>query len=439
MSFVRNAAGVLATRVGNIAVGVAASVVLARWLSVEDRGLYAVATTFAGVALLLGLMGWHDAAIYRVRRARAEVSRVAGAALIAAFTISAVGIAICFVAEPFITERFLDDAPSTVFLLAVGLFPVQLLGAYFAAIARAIDRFDLFNYYRIGTELLVLAGLVGTLVVAGGGLLAALATAVAARGAATLVFVAIILSKTGLTLRAGRAELGAHLRFGMKSYAQGIVGELHERVDVFAIAFVTGDPTLVAFYTIAAVVVGRLKTVPEAVGSALYPELAGLPPKEAASFVARVSRQSFAVVVAMVVGLQLVAGWLIPLLYGEAYAVAVEPMRILLFGMAVHTIYRVVARWFTAVDRQRANIITQAISAPLNLVLDLWWIPILGVAGAAWASTVSYFVEAALILVIFRQTTGIKINALIIPRREDLEAWGRRLRTVGERLRARFR
>ena len=76
MSFVRDAGSVVATATVGIPIGLVTNIILARWLSLEDRGLYALLTGFAALAFLLSEFGWSTSIVYRVRRSSVQIVRV---------------------------------------------------------------------------------------------------------------------------------------------------------------------------------------------------------------------------------------------------------------------------------------------------------------------------------------------------------------------------
>lgn len=431
MSFLGNATRVLLTSVASLALGLATNVVLARWLAVEERGLYAVATAFVAMALLLANLGWADASIYRLRRVRSSPPAVAGAGIVASLVASVLAVSACVVLQPWVSAELLDGAPAIVLYLALLSFPFRMLGNVFMAMARGLGRFDLQNRYRLITDLAILIALVAVLVGTRGGLIQVLVAAAAMRALCTLVFVAWMLRLTGASFRIRVDDLRDTARFGVKAWLWGLAGETHERIDLFMIAWLLADPKLVAFYTIAGNVVGRLKLVPEALGSVLFPQLSGLAPRPAAEFASLVARQALALTLAAIVALALTADFFVPLLFGAAYQPSVEPLRILLPAMAAHGIFRVLARWFNAMDRQGANIATQLFSLPLNVILNWLWIPRFGIAGAAAASLVSYSAEAVLIVLLFSRASGVGAGSVLLAKRSDVELLRRRLRGSG--------
>jgi O-antigen/teichoic acid export membrane protein len=70
MGLVRNVAAVLLTTAASIPLGMITGVILARRLSVADRGEYALLVTFSALICVFSQLGWPEAAIHRVRRHR---------------------------------------------------------------------------------------------------------------------------------------------------------------------------------------------------------------------------------------------------------------------------------------------------------------------------------------------------------------------------------
>ena len=64
---------------------------------------------------------------------------------------------------------------------------------------------------------------------------------------------------------------------------------------------------------------------------------------------------------------------------------------------------------------------TQAslITVVVNVALCVLWIPRAGIVGAAWASTVAYTVGATVMLLRFRQATGLPWTEILVPRPSD--------------------
>jgi O-antigen/teichoic acid export membrane protein len=430
MSFFRDAAGTLFTSTVNIPISIATSIVLTRWLEVDERGLYSVAMSFAMVAMMAGQLGWPSASVYRLRRMGSSPSQVTTTALAAMVAVSVLMAVVCVAFAPFMSRYFLDDAPPIVLYATVPLIPFQILAAALGGVSRGTDRFALQNWFQFFLTLAILVFAVVALIVMNAGLMGALLSMLAAQVVCTIVYGLLLVRQTGLARRIDWAEMWTSLRFGLKSYAQDLGSRLHERVDIFMIAALLKDPAQVAFYAIASTTLLRLRMVPDNIALAAYPQLAALEADRAADFACFATRQTLAGAVLMALGLAVVAPVLVPLAFGQPYEASVVPLLVLLPGTAFVSIYRVLARYFTALDRQQVNLVIQIVAVGSNVALDFWWIPRYGILGAAAGALASYTIEGLLVAFLFLRATGKGPAELVLIRRQDLELYRRRLESA---------
>ena len=83
MNFVRNAATLLLSNFVALPIAFVSGIVITRYLSTDDRGLYSVAFTVVSLGTLIFQLGWPGATIYRLRRVGSPPAHVAGAGAIA--------------------------------------------------------------------------------------------------------------------------------------------------------------------------------------------------------------------------------------------------------------------------------------------------------------------------------------------------------------------
>jgi O-antigen/teichoic acid export membrane protein len=428
MSLFRNVAGLMATSAALVPIGFVTSIVLARFLSVEDRGVYATVLAFAELVAILSELGWPGASVYLLRRARHEAAQVAAVGLLAISVIAALVVSACVALAPGLVARFLPGASAEVFHLAVSIVPCLLLAHVTGAIARASSRFYLWNAYRLAISLGIVIAMTFVLVVRGGALAEALWALLAVHAVVTLWLVVAVLRHTGFSLRFRNAGLGDGLRFGLKSHLQILAGRVHDRVDIFMIAYFLAEPAQLAFYAIAAGLVQRLSMLPQAVFSAVYPHMSSLDAAEAGNLACQTNRQTLAWVLLVALPLGAVGHVLLPLLYGEDYVASVLPFIVMLPGIVLLSIYTSLGQlYFTAVDRQGYPIAAQIAGLTINVALNLWLIPRHGILGAAIANACSHAFKAGLITTVFARETGHRMRQIFMLGRGDLDPYRRRL------------
>lgn len=430
MSLFSNAVRVLVASGLALPLGIASSVLLARFLSVPDRGHFALLTSFATIGSFVLHLGLPSASIYRIRRHAAPPGRVLSSGLAAyAIALSPALLLVAALREP-LSARWLEDPPAAAFLLALASVPCLVVGEFLRGIAQGSDRFDLDNGYAVLASGGLLLALVGALVLTPGALTAAISAYLLVQFGATAWLGLRVAALARPLERPEGSEVRAAMRFGLQAWLQNVLIQLHDTLDRFLLAFLVGDAAEVAFYAVAVGVTSRLAIVPSAILTATYPALAGASQAEAGRLAALVMRHSLYWMLVTALALAAVAWLLVPVVYGEAYRASVEPLLWLLPGVVAQSIGRGAARYFVALDRHGVPIAARVLTLLANLLLNLWLIPRHGAVGAALANLGSCALEAVLIGGAFCWHAAQTPAALLLPRRGDLAPYLRRLRAL---------
>lgn len=441
MSFVHNTASVLVTSTVLVPIGLVAGVVVTRNLSLDDRGTFGLVTTLISSAVLFLNLGWPAAAIYRLKRLGTPPAQVIGQNIAAIALISAPTIAFGLLAAEPIRAWLGEEIPLALIACALATVPLVLLSRSMSYVAQGIDRFDIRARATLAGALARLLGLAVAWWLVPGSLLACVVAVLGAQALATLSASVGVVRAGGLSFerRSDAPEVRRDVRrFAWASYTQNMLGDLHEHLDILMLGALLAQKGEIAVYGVAVTLVTQLKLVPNSIATALFPRIAGERPEEAARFVSKVSRHSTLVAMLGAVGLAVVGPPLVCALYGEAYAASAAPLWILLPGMAVYTVYRVLARYFVALGQQRVNIATQALAVAVNVGLNWALIPSHGAVGAAVASLVSYSLEAVLIAAAFMRASGQGFReTFVFSWKTDSPAYISRLRALRDRLKQR--
>jgi O-antigen/teichoic acid export membrane protein len=407
MKFFRNLAGVLLTSAVSVPIGLLSSILLARYLSTDDRGLYALALSFAAIMTMVVQLGWPTASIYRLRSARRAAAEVSGAALVFLGAVSCLTILVCIPIEPILRDRFLSGLPRIVFYLALASIPFRVLANGFGAIARGIDRFRYENWYAVALQVGNVGAVVVVLLWLGGALEELMWAGTVVYVVLVVGLIAVVVRETGISFALQRGEMRRSFRFGLKTYAMTLTGRVHERVDIFMLAYLVSDPSQVAFYAIAKGGIQQLQLLPNSLGKVAYPQLAGLGPEDAARFACTLVRQSVLLMLPASVVLFVAAPVLLPFVYGEPYAASTLPFMLMVPGVLLLGVDRILTRFFTGTNQQTPNVVTRALSLTVNVVLNLVWIPAYGITGAAAATSISTAASVVWMYVLARHRLGI--------------------------------
>lgn len=440
MRLLRNTALTLGGNVLGAPAGLLTSVVLARALSDVDFGVLLVTLPTVALTFTLSQLGVGSAVIYRIRRAKQPPGVVITSALLVTLATWGVVTGLVYAFEDSLLSWLSGQSgvvvPSVVLALALAQLGVKLIRRVMGSLARGMDRFAVWSQVNVLVKVGLFLALAVVLVGLDGGLIGALWVYVLVEAVAVAWLSVSLLRESGLGAPSVE-EVREQLVFGLKSHAQATAGHVHEKVDVLMLQTLLANPVQAGIYELAARLVDQVRIIPESIAQALYPQLAGLSPEEAAKSAARTNRHAMVWMVLTSVCMAATGPFVLPLLYGQSKAAVIEPFLVLVPAMAMFSVYRVLAKYFTAMNRQAINIVVQVGTVALNLGLNYALIPEWGIVGAAAASLLSYGAAALAILVFFVTTTGRGVRESLVLTRADLSAYTGLLQRVRNKLRPR--
>ena len=161
-----------------------------------------------------------------------------------------------------------------------------------------------------------------------------------------------------------------------------VLSALYLRIDVFLIELWRGT-TAVGLYNAVFRLVEALRLFPAAVLAVTLPALCRTTTLRP---LARVSLAVSLFAAAASAVLWMCAGWLIPQLYGPAYADAVPAFRILLFSFPLMSLNYALTHQLIGWNGHRVYAGVCAAALVFNVTLNAWLVPALSIAGAAWAT-----------------------------------------------------
>ena len=405
----------IAALLGNFLVGV----ILARALSVPERGIMVLVMTLPVTVASFANLGLPQANIYMIGRRKIDAQTVLGNALVGVTILGLlVVVGLSFFRE-LLQNEVLKGIPHIFWFPLLALVPFLLMDSVLLSILRARQRFDLFNLRLLASPLLMLLGFFTVLVIFRGSLNLAIRVYIGLM--AVLVLIGFFLTRRVIPIRPTfRRQLTQDsVRFGLKSYLQNLFGALNYRLDVYLLAFFLA-PAQVAFYGVATSLAEIAWYVPDSVGMVLYPRLSQSEEQDIDQITARVCRTTIAITAMIVLGLFATGWFIVPLIYGQAYAAVIPPLLALLPGIIVMALYKVLTRSFTSRDRQEISIFAASVALLFNIGLNLILIPRWGVVGAGVSSTVSYSLAGFILLFFFLRASELSWRDVLFPRGKEL-------------------
>ncbi|MFN2461912.1 MAG: polysaccharide biosynthesis C-terminal domain-containing protein [Candidatus Velthaea sp.] len=208
--------------------------------------------------------------------------------------------------------------------------------------------------------------------------------------------------------------------YALKIGLTNLTSLLNYRIDVYLVALYT-KPADLAVYTLAVMAAELVGTFTQVVPQITLPEIGRLNIAESADYTARWARANVALAGIACAGLFVLAPYLITIAYGEAFAGAVQPLRVLLIGAFAMAPCSLFSTYFTIkLGRPRLPLVINVSSAVVSAAIGVVLIPRIGVMGGAVATAVSYVLGTVIALVYFARISGMSVPATMLVRREDL-------------------
>ncbi len=417
---------IVVARVGSLAAIFVGSIILSRTLGPDGRGAQAffVALTIMSAGIL-GLSAPAGGYILSTRHGVPAHDLAANAIWLAAISgvLAATGAVVLQAAFGFLPAP-LAAVPTWPWAILVGVagftvnsHQLQLAFGRGRSIAGAMLSFGPYTLAAVGYLLLPLAG---------GGLPASIWIFALAPYAVAVVAALVRPRISIVSFGRPRPRLAARsVRQGLRSYPGEIAAMLHSRADVLILGIIAPAASL-GIYVVAYQSVEPILVLASAGGATVLALGHGRPEVERGDVTAKLIRETLLVGGALAIVAGLLAPWLIPVVYGAAFADAVGPMLILLPGIVALALGRIAMADLmrrNMLERMAAILITVMV---INVTLNLALIPIYGAIGAAIASLVSYCTHATLAITTDRRAGGFALRNLV-PGRADvaslIRAW----------------
>jgi len=401
------------------AIGLANSILLARALGASGRGELAAAMLWPPFVGSAGGLGLYTAITYFTAQQSSRVRVVIGSALACGVVQAMAGVIACYYVLPVLLH---DQSQSVVASarLYLTIVPITFFSQYLQSILQGKLCFSTLNALRSIVPVGYFAGS-SALLWAGRLQVRNIVMLHIALQSATLITVLCVIARMGLLsgLTADRHMIGKLLSYGSKVYAGEMTGNVNTRLDQMLLAGLF-PPRLLGLYVVAVAAASGPEMLATSVRTVSTPRIAGvisIPERRAQ--LSRTFNRYLKVVLPFACVLALVMPWLVPLIYGQDFNVAVPATEILLAAGVVLGAAVVLGAGGQALGDPWVSSRAQIFAVPVTISLLMLMLPILGIVGAALASLGAYTGQLVFVIIGLRKH-GIQWRELLLHRQEPL-------------------
>lgn len=206
------------------------------------------------------------------------------------------------------------------------------------------------------------------------------------------------------------------LKHGFVPMLTVLMSTLNYQIDVFIVKQLL-DFTNVGLYTVGVGFANMIGIIPNVFQEVLFSKATedGLKKEVVSSL-----KITFYINLVLAVIFLWVADEVIILLYGTQFSEASTVAKIIIFGMIPITFFKIISTLYLVEGKQRLNFIVLFIAVIMNIVLNYSIIPVLGINGAAIASTVSYSISGMLIIYFFLKDNDLKFRSIFTINKKEI-------------------
>ena len=390
----KNSLWLLGSRLGTQVLVALFTIVLARRLGSAGFGEYAFIAALIFIANTISTFGT-DMLLMREIAAHSDLASIP-AALLIQLALSALFVFLLLSGARYFPN--LDpSAAQALKIYGLALFPLALY-SIFASALRGKEQMDMY----------ALLGLAGALMQVG---LAWLMPALNLPGLALgMVIIQVLLTiLAGVFCATQIADFwkgwhfNAHAMPGvLRSSAPigllAVLGMIYQKLSTGMLSASVG-PALTGGFAAALRVLEASKSLHMAVFTALYPAMSKPQTKAAeAQFFLQLWSGLLAGAALVALGISILAGPLVNLLFGADFSASIPALRILAWMLVPYTINTFLSLALLSCKQEKNMMIALTSSLVALVALNLWLIPRLGLSGAAWAALSAESLQAGLLL-----------------------------------------
>jgi len=422
MKFIRDTLITFSAQIIAVILGIAAAIVIARVLGPEGKGAYALILLVPTLLALLGNLGIGIANVYFGGSRKHEWVKLASNSLVSAMGLGVL-LAAGFLAYLHIFQpSFLRDIEPRYLALATLVLPLSLLAMYFTSILLGQGRIKEYNLVHLTQSGALLMLVLLLLLAINGGVFSTIVAWAIATLVATILAILLVRRTINIKWSFHRQLFRDSVKFGVKGYLGNAIQFLNYRLDMVLVAIFM-NVTFVGYYSISVAMAEALWYFPGAVGTLLFARTPGMKAEDANKSTPRICRNTLFLTIIAGLLLFVLGRYIILLFFGSAFLPALKPLWILLPGVIALSIPKVLSNEMAGRGKPIVGTIAAVVSLAVNIPLNIFLIPRMGISGAALASTISYSVTAIVILVAFQKISGNSWVDTLLLKREDLKIY----------------
>ncbi len=419
-NYIKNIALTFNRQLLSLIIGVFTAAIIARYLGVENRGIYALIVLLPTTIFTFLNLGINSAIVYFIGKNNYDIKDILQSIKFISIILVAISIIVGFIIIFFYKDFFFREVSDTYLLISLLFIPSLIYTNFLQAVFIGYENFKTLNYILLLQPIIFLSLLVVNLLFdykLDGVLAAELLTQY------IILLITHYYVKKFYDKEKGEVSnslIYSKLKYGLKNHIANMISFFEYRLDLLMVSYYL-DAKSVGTYVIAINIAEKIWMVSSSVSSVMFARIVNLEDEKEKTFITIYSAKVvFIVSLLIAIILYFIADKLIILLFGEEYSMSILPFLYLLPGIVFWSAVKVYASYIAGEGKPEYNIYVSIISVIINLILNIVLIPKYGLSGAAIATSIAYTINFILRLFVFQRMSKVSLSKIILPTKEEL-------------------
>lgn len=392
------------SKVSTIMIGFLTSMFSARYLGVINKGVYSYISKIAGIGVIVGNLGLYQSYSFNYKKFGKDTLKKYSDLFFMQFVFyMLIALAVAFFAK----EKTI--------ILAALLIPFDVLKRQYENVV-LIENMRLRMFLHIFNQVLMTVAYALLFFFAESDVTFIVVLTILV-DAFTVAFYLVRLRYLPKIWKADFRFFKSILKFGWLPMFSMLLTTINYSVDIFFLKAL-GTAEELGQYSFAVTIINYVWMLPDAFKEVLFSKSAKKFDKENIKLSTRISLLSM---LCCLIGFSLIGKPFINIVYGAEYVMSYEVVLILIIGAFPMALFKLLGVVLVSQGKRGMHFVSLAVSAVINIVVNIFAIPVWGMYGAAWASVISYSVCGTVLTVYFCKFFKFKITELIIPSLKDIK------------------
>jgi len=409
------------TRVLQLFIGIGTSIIIARVLGPQGKGIYSLAILLPMLIINFGNLGIGQASIFFIGKKKYPLQDILSNNILFSIYFGVAGGVLGLVISYFLGSKLFPGVSIRYLLIVSIMIPFIFFINFINSILLGTQKIKEYNFINILQSALALILLLFFLLILNLMVIGAIVATILSYLFALIVLFHIMKKIVGIHIKKkNTAYLKDTLRYGSKVYIGNIIQFLHYKIDIFLINLFL-NPISVGYYSISVSLAEKIWLISQSAGTVLFPKVSSeTDPVQLKEFTPFIFRTVLVITFSAAIILFFVGRLLIVLFYSSKFSPSIKPFQILLIGTVTMGGWKILANDLYGRGKPEVN---SLVSVLTNVLLNIIWIPKFGISGAAWATSISYTLSLLAIIVVYSKISENKILSLVLFKKSDITSY----------------